>query len=97
MTCALKTILRREFEDPDHRELRNDLIKRYKNDPQYFVYMKSSLEHSLPNELGFDQQVVRMTCDTCAIDPLKECDFMDAVLDVLKGYMKDGPGTGSDG
>jgi len=87
-------VLRQGLDSPDHQELREDLIKRYKDDPQFFVDLKTSLELSLPREFGFKERVVRMTCDQCAIDPLQECTFVDVLVSLLREHLPDGQEAG---
>jgi hypothetical protein len=93
MSCALREVLRQGLESPDHRELREDLIKRFQDDPQFFFYLKSSLELSLPKELGFEERIVRMTCDQCALDPLQECTLVEVLVSLLREQPHDGRGT----
>lgn len=90
MSCALREVLRQGLDKPDHRELREDLIKRFQEDPQFFFYLKTSLELSLPKKLGFEERIVRTTCDQCGLDPLQECTLVDVLTSLLREYQSDG-------
>jgi hypothetical protein len=63
---------------------KKNILIHYKADPQYFVFLKAGLEFSLPRDLGFDERVVRMTCDKCALNPLEECTLVEALLQALE-------------
>jgi len=86
VSCALKQVLDRRLESPEYQPLLEELLKRYKDDPQYFFYLKASLELSVPKELGFNERVVRMTCDTCALNPLEECELVEVLIMVLQEH-----------
>lgn len=90
MSCALREVLSQRLDSPEFHPLLEKLLERYRDDPQYFYYLKSSLEISLPKELGFDEQVIRMTCDRCALNPLQECNFLTVLLSILEERLKDG-------
>lgn len=94
MSCALREALRRGLDSPDHQDLRKDLIKRCQDDPQFFFYLKASLELSLPKELGFEERIVRMSCDQCALDPLQECTLVDVLVSLLREQLPDGQEAG---
>lgn len=96
MSCALQQILHQRLDNPDNRQLLEELLKRFRDDPQYFLYLKSSLELSLPKALGFNEQVIRMTCDRCAMNPLQECNFTEVLLAALQQRSTDGPSTVGD-
>ncbi len=84
MGCALEIALGQGLDNPDNRQVLEELLERFRNDPQYFRYLRSSLEFSLPKILGFNVQIVRSTCDKCALNPLEECNFADILNTALQ-------------
>jgi hypothetical protein len=90
MSCSLQQIVCQRLDSPENRQILEDLLIRYQDDPQYFFYLKASLQLSLPEALGFDERIVRMTCDRCALNPLEECKLVDVLVAALQARSTDG-------